>query len=108
MSEVEKGNPQVSVARPSKSSTNKMEYQKKRDFEKRKRLAQRKVEKTEENIARLEKEIEALDQLMLDPDNIKDQAVFSRYEKLKSELFHQMEDWEKHQMALEKLNKSRN
>ena len=81
---------------------------KKKDFEKHKRIAQRKVEQSEENIARLEDELEALDLLMHDPENIKDQSVFTKYEQLKSELFHEMESWEKHQTALEKLNKGRN
>jgi len=46
--------------------------------------------------------------LMHDPENIKDQSVFTKYEQLKSELFHEMENWEKHQTALEKFNKGRN
>ena len=66
------------------------------------------MEQSEENIARLEDELEALDQLMHDPENIKDQSVFTKYEQLKSKLFQEMQNWEKHQTALEKLNKDRN
>jgi len=108
LKEVEKGDRQASSGRSPKNSSNKLEYEKKKNFEKRKRSAQRKVEQSEENIARLEDELETLDQLMHDPENIKDQSVFSKYEQLKSELFQEMQSWEKHQMALEKFNKDRN
>ncbi len=108
LKEVEKSGPQSSTGSPPKSSGNKLEYEKRKDFEKRRRVALRKVEQSEENIARLEDEIEALDRLMHDPENIQDQSVFTRYEQLKSELFHEMENWEKHQTSLEKLNKSGN
>ena len=53
-------------------------------------------------------ELQALDQLMHEPENIKDQSVFTKYEQLKSELFQEMQSWEKHQMALEKFSKNRN
>ncbi len=108
LKEVEKGGRRASSGNTPKSSSNKMEYEKKKNFEKRKRSAQRKVEQSEDNIARLEDELETLDQLMHDPENIKDQSVFTNYEQLKSELFHEMQRWEKHQMALEKFNKGRN
>lgn len=108
LKEVEKGDKRVSNDRPPKNSYNKLQYEKKKSFEKSKRSAQRKVEQSEENIARLEDELEALDQLMHEPENIKDQSVFTKYEQLKSELFQEMQSWEKHQMALEKFNKDRN
>jgi ATP-binding cassette subfamily F protein 3 len=108
LKEVEKGGRRASSGNTPKSSSNKMEYEKKKNFEKRKRSAQRKVEQSEDNIARLEDEIGALDQLMHDPENIKNQSVFTKYEQLKSELFHEMQSWEKHQMVLEKFNKGRN
>ena len=108
MKEVEKGDSQASSGRSPKNSSNKLEYEKKKSYEKRKRSAQKKVEQSEENIARLEDELEALDQLMHDPENIKDQSVFTKYEQLKSELFHEMQNWEKHQTGLEKFNKGRN
>ncbi len=104
LKEVEKADKQASTDRPPPNSSNKLEYEKKKNFEKRKRSAQKKVEQSEENIARLEDELEALDQLMHDPENIKDQSVFTKYEQLKSELFQEMQSWEKHQTALEKLN----
>ena len=104
LKEVEKADKQASTDRPTKNSSNKLEYEKKKNSEKRKRSAQKRVEQSEENIARLEDELEALDQLMHDPENIKDQSVFTKYEQLKSELFQEMQSWEKHQTALEKLN----
>ena len=108
LKEVEKGYSQASAGRSPKNSSNKLDYEKKKNFEKRKRSAQREVEQSEDNIARLEDELEALDQLMHDPENIKDQSVFTKYEQLKSKLFQEMQNWEKHQTALEKLNKDRN
>jgi ATP-binding cassette subfamily F protein 3 len=108
LKEVEKGSERASAGKPSKGTGSKLEYQKKRDFEKKKRNAQRKVEKAEENIARLEEELESLDRMMHDPATIQDPSVFTRYEQLKSALFHEMENWEKHQTALERLNERRN
>ncbi len=108
LKEVEKGARPADAGRSPKRSSNKNEYEKKKDFEKHKRIAQRKVEQSEENISRLEDELEALDRLMHEPENIKDQSVFTKYEQLKTELFHEMESWEKHQTALERLNKGRN
>jgi hypothetical protein len=45
---------------------------------------------------------------MHDPENIKDQSVFTKYEELKSKLFQEMQSWEKYQTVLEKFNKDRN
>ena len=73
LKEVEKADKQASTDRPTKNSSNKLEYEKKKNSEKRKRSAQKKVEQSEENIARLEDELEALDQLMHDQENLKDQ-----------------------------------
>jgi ATP-binding cassette subfamily F protein 3 len=108
LKEVEKAGKQPSSNKLPKNSSNKLEYEKKKKLEKRQRSAEKKVEQSENNIARLEEELESLDQLMHDPDNIKDQTVFTKYEQLKSELFQEMQVWEKHQMALEKLIKDRN
>ncbi len=108
LKEVEKRDNRAQSERLPKNSSNKLEYEKKKNFEKHKRSAQKKVEQSEKNIERLENELEALNQLMHDPENIKDQSVFTRYEQLKSNLFQEMQNWEKHQMALEKFNKNRN
>jgi len=108
LKEVEKAGGKASPDRRPKNSSNKLEYEKKKNFEKHKRSAQKKVEQSEENIARLEEKLEALDQLMLDPENIKDQSVFTKYEQLKYELFQEMQSWEKHQTALERFIKDRN
>jgi ATP-binding cassette subfamily F protein 3 len=108
LEEVEKDGREAGKDSAPKNSSNKLAYQKKKDFEKRKRNMQKKVERSEEHIARLEEELEALDRLMHDPDNLKDASVFTRYEQLKSELFHEMENWEKHQTALDKFNEPRN
>ncbi len=108
LKEIEKKGLPGSIVRSPKSSSNKQEYEKKKELEKRKRSMLRKVEKSEANIARLEAELEILHQLVQDPENIKDPSVFSKYEKLKSELFHEMEKWEQNQTVLEKFNKDRN
>jgi ATP-binding cassette subfamily F protein 3 len=108
LKEMEKRDRPVDSGGSPKNANNKKEYEKKKDIEKHKRIALRKVEQSEENISRLEDEIEALDKLMHDPENIKDQSVYTKYEQLKSELFHEMERWERHQTALERFNKGRN
>ena len=108
LDEVEKGGSEAGDGSAPKSSSNKLAYQKKKDFEKRRRNIQKKVERSEEHITRLEEELEALDRLMHDPENLKDASVFTRYEQLKSELFHEMENWEKHQTALDRFNERTN
>lgn len=88
---------------PLMESTNKKEYARRKEIERRKRFLARKVEQTEANIARLEEEIASLDELMQAPEKIKDEAVFSHYEKLKKELNDEMWNWEKHQSQLERM-----
>jgi ATP-binding cassette, subfamily F, member 3 len=92
----------------SSESNSKIDYKKRKETDRRIRSLSKKVEQTENNVSRLEKEISDLDELMQDPEKIKDDSIFSRYEQLKKELNNEMWNWEKYQSQLEKMEQDRN
>ena len=64
---------------------------------------EKQVGKTELEIAKLEGEITVFDKLLSTPENIDDNTIFNKYEKLKIELEKAMELWEKSHNDLEEL-----
>ncbi|MCK4746093.1 MAG: ABC-F family ATP-binding cassette domain-containing protein, partial [Bacteroidales bacterium] len=102
-----KGRAEKSLQSP-KPSENKKQYEKRKAFERKKRVLEKKIEQSEGFIARLEEEIDELDSIMQEPEKIEDQSVFTRYEKLKSELFQEMTRWEQIHLELEKLKEREN
>lgn len=83
------------------SSDQKKLYEQRKELDREIRKVAGKVSKSEEKIARLEAKIEEMDQLLANPDNISDQALFGDYGKFKKELEIEMENWEKHHAELE-------
>ena len=59
----------------------------------------------EDEITRLEDEIEQIDKKLADPDWLQDPALFEKYEKLKSALKKVMAGWEKQNNEYEELQK---
>ncbi len=91
------------VARESKSGNKKEDYERRKALDRQKRSLEKKITQSEDSIASIEEEIARMDEIMQDPEKIEDQSIFSRYEKLKSELFQEMTRWEQVHMELEKL-----
>ena len=86
-----------------KTSTSKQEYERRKDFERRKRALEKKIGRYEDSISRLEGEISRLDGLLAEPEKIQDQEVYHAYNRLRTELFQEMTRWEKVHLELEKL-----
>ncbi len=68
----------------------------------------KKVEQTEDKIASMESEIEAMDKFLAAPENLDDHSIFGKYEELKSNLEEAMLEWETAHEELEnwKLKKT--
>lgn len=73
---------------------NKLKYEDRKELDKKIRKAQKLVEASEENIMKLETEIEQMDELLAKPENLEDHTVFEKYEKLKRDLEKEMHSWE--------------
>jgi len=81
------------------------EREARKEQEKKQKNLARKVEQFETDIAKLEKEIADLDEVMLDPELAKeamrDGDIFARYQAKQTELEKKMAEWEKAQAELE-------
>jgi len=92
-------------------SQNKLDFERRKQFERELRKLQNKVEKSEAAIMKMENEISALDKLLANPDPthplIKSGEVYHRYETVKNELSSEMKTWETMVHELEELEKDR-
>jgi ATP-binding cassette subfamily F protein 3 len=90
-----KQNPDLPEDSPSQ---NKLDFERRKQFERELRKLQNKVEKSETAIMQMENEIAALDKLLANPDPthplIKSGEVYHRYETLKNDLAGEMKIWE--------------
>jgi len=81
------------------------EREERKEREKQQKNLARKVEQMETDIAKLEKEIADLDEVMLDPvlakEAMKEGDIFQRYQAKQAELEKKMAEWEKAQVELE-------
>jgi ATP-binding cassette, subfamily F, member 3 len=81
------------------------EREARKEREKQQKNLARKVEQMEADIAKLEKEIADLDEVMLDPvlakEAMKEGDIFQRYQAKQAELEKKMAEWEKAQAELE-------
>ncbi len=90
------------------TSASKKEYERRKAFERKKRSLEKKIAQSEETISSLEAEIGRLDGIMQEPGRIEDPAVYTEYERLRSELFREMTRWEQVHRELEKLLEKEN
>lgn len=89
-------------------SENKLNREKKKDFEREQRKLLNKISASEQLIEKLENDIAAIDKVLTDPDKYKealnDKAIFENYQKLKYHLKTEMDKWETLHQELEMLN----
>lgn len=89
-------------------SDNKLNREKKKEFEKEQRKLMNKISSSEQQIEKLEAEIAELDKVLTDPEKYKeamnDQQFFENYQKLKCQLKSEMDKWESLQNELEQFN----
>jgi ATP-binding cassette subfamily F protein 3 len=89
-------------------SNSKLDYQQRKEQDKKIRKQEKVVNDFENRIHILEDELAGLDKLMAEPDNIEDQSMFIFYEKKRKELEELMSDWEENSMDLDNLKNDMN
>jgi ATP-binding cassette subfamily F protein 3 len=108
--EQQKTKQQKVAAAPVQASENKVNHEEQKQKEKEMRVVQNAVAKSEQEIARLEKEINTFDEKLLDPEQyavvVADKQMFARYETMKKQLETEMFKWEELQGKMELFQKS--
>lgn len=92
------------------ASNNKLQYEKRKLFEKELRKVTSKIEKTEDLINKVESEIAGIDKMLADPLQYKnvldDRTLYNRYNSLKKELEELMNTWEEQHLQAESMKES--
>lgn len=97
----------ITVPGENKIRTNKLEYERKKEYERQVRKLERQIHLSEEHISWLENELETLHSRMSGQEVVNDEEVFKTYEKTSEILSTEMQKWERLNMELEGLkNKS--
>ena len=88
------------------TSTHQVNREKRKQLEKELRKIKTKIEKSEEIISQLEKEVGQIDEMLINPETYKDvladKEFYANYEKLKLQLENEMKLWEELHEDLEK------
>jgi ATP-binding cassette subfamily F protein 3 len=101
---------QKAPAAPVPASENKVNHEEQKQKEKEMRTVQNAVTKSEQEIARLEQEINKFDEKLLDPEQyavvVADKQMFARYETMKKQLESEMLKWEELQGKMDLFQKA--
>ena len=88
-------------------SVNKLNYEKRKVTDREIRKVATRIEKSEEEIHRLEAELAKMDGLLANPGNhaeaLADGSFYQNYEEVKAQIAHEMEQWEMLHMELEEV-----
>ncbi|SES96462.1 ABC-F family ATP-binding cassette domain-containing protein [Prevotella sp. kh1p2] len=96
--------PKQAIAEPeTPASASRQSYQEHKEQQKKIRVAQRAVEASEKNIARMEKRMKELDELFMQPENASDVELVTEYTSTKEALDKENEHWLELSEALENL-----
>lgn len=96
--------PKQAAAEPeTPASASRQSYQEHKEQQKKIRVAQRAVEASEKNIARMEKRMKELDELFMQPENASDVELVTEYTSTKEALDKENEHWLELSEALESL-----
>ncbi len=89
------------------SSAKKMNYEKKRSFEKEIRKVRNQITRSEEEIGKLENKLKETEAILIQPDKFKDKVLgvqmYKEYERIKLLLEQEMKSWEKFQEQLDEM-----
>ncbi|MCD4680464.1 MAG: ABC-F family ATP-binding cassette domain-containing protein [Bacteroidales bacterium] len=90
------------------ASDNKLQFERKKRYEKERRKLNNQIKKSEIEISRLEDEKTKIDDLLSNPekydDDLRSDEVYRKYEELKNEIETEMNNWEKLSTKLEELD----
>jgi ATP-binding cassette subfamily F protein 3 len=93
----------MTITAENKIQENKLEYEKKKEFEKKVRKLERQIHLSEEHIAYLEKELDRMHNRMGGQEIVNDGKIFEDYEKISVMLRSEMQKWERLNTELEGL-----
>jgi ATP-binding cassette subfamily F protein 3 len=109
LSQLEMGEKTAGSEPAKKVSSNKVNWEKRKDFEKELRKIQNLILKSESEIGRLEAEIKKTEEILIHPEKFKDKVLggqlYNEYEKWKTLLDKEMKKWENLHLDLEELEK---
>jgi len=98
----------LSAAKTVAVSDNKLNREKKKDFEREQRKLVNKISLAEQHIEKLEAEIAGLDKVLTDPEKYKEalnnKEIFDNYQRFKSQLKDEIDKWEELNRELDELN----
>ena len=107
LAELNRAGKKIIVPEENKIRTNKLEYERKKEYERQVRKIERQIHLSEEHVSWLEKELEKLHNRMNGQGVVNDKEVFKTYEKTSEMLSSEMQKWERLNLELEVLkNKS--
>jgi ATP-binding cassette subfamily F protein 3 len=109
LTQLETGEKTVGTESAKKSSSNKVNWEKRKDFDKEIRKIQNLITKSENEIGRLEEEIKKTEEMLIQPEKFKDKVLggqlYNEYEKWKSLLDKAIKKWEILNVELEEIEK---
>ncbi len=94
------------------ASENKLQFEKKKLYEKERRKISNQIKKAENEITRLENEKSEIDKFLSKPqeyaDNLRSEEIYHKYEELKRKIENEMSCWEKLHIEIEMLDEEFN
>jgi len=89
------------------AQSNKVQYAQKKEQEKKIRKIANRVKSLEHEIEQIEEGLSKMDEMLMNPDNIKGMEVYEEYEQLKKKHDEALASWEKQNLLLEKVEGKR-
>ncbi len=94
LQELERKNPSPSVVKENTTSVNKIDYEARKELNKKIRKIEKQIEETEKQISQIESEIADLEQKLQQPDFSSDSSLYDDYQRKKHLLEQKLYEWE--------------
>jgi len=107
LNELEIKQKEVKVKSDEAPSANKLDYQERKELNKKIKKVQNGVDKAEQNITKCEELIAQMDEQFANPNGTEDEAFYAKYEQTKKDLEQEMENWETFSFELDELIQQR-
>jgi ATP-binding cassette subfamily F protein 3 len=107
LKELEIKNKEAKIAKDDAPSSNKLDYQERKELNKKIKKCEKDIEKAEKNITTFEENVAIMDEQLANPQGTEDEEFFSKYKKLKKDLDIELDRWENLSFGLEELTEQR-
>lgn len=107
LKDLEIKNKEAKIAKGSANTDSKLDYQERKELNKKIKKAQNDIDKSEKHISILEEKIALMDEQLANPQGTEDEDFFAKYRHLKKDLEKEMESWENLSFELEELTEQR-